>query len=132
MAMSDLLSDVLTRVRNGQKAGHAFVVAPSSKLVKSALEVLISEGYIENYEEFEERTGVKQLKITLKYFAGKPVIKLLKRISKPGRRMYTGAQDLPRSHGGLGTFIVSTSSGVMPDHEARQKNLGGELLCEVF
>lgn len=132
MALNDLISDVLTRVRNGQKAGHSYVVAPSSNAVKSVLDVMVREGYIAAYEEFEVKTGINNLKIDLKYFEGEPVIKELKRISKPGRRVYTSIKKLSRVFGGLGISVLSTPKGMLSDEEARLQQVGGEVVCTVF
>jgi len=132
MALNDLISDVLTRVRNSQKAGHSYVVTPSSNAVKSVLDVMVREGYIKSYEEFELRTGINNLKIDLKYFEGEPVIKELKRVSKPGRRVYTSIKRLSRVFGGLGISVLSTPKGMLSDEEARLQQVGGEVVCTVF
>ncbi len=133
MSCTDLLADVLTRIRNGQKAGHAFVIAPSSRLIKAVLSVLQKEGYIRAYEEFEQRKGVSSFKIDLKYSSGgEPVITEIKRVSKPGRRKYSAISELERSYNGLGVNIVSTSKGVLSDGDARLANVGGEVLCSVY
>jgi small subunit ribosomal protein S8 len=132
MSMNDMISDVLTRIRNGQMAAHSVVKAPYSSMVVSVLEVLKSEGYIMGYEQFEERAGIKGLNIQLKYNNGKPVIDKIKRISKPGRRVYAKAKSLPKPFNGLGVAIISTPKGVMCDESARRENLGGEIVCEVY
>jgi len=132
MSRSDLLADVLTRIRNGQKANHAFVIAPSSKLVKNVLSVMLEEGYIGAFEEFVERPGVNMLKIDLKYYRGNSVIEELSKVSKSGRRVYSGIDKLQKMYGGLGVVIVSTSKGVMSDAEARKIGLGGEVICKIF
>lgn len=132
MSQSDLLADVLTRIRNGQMAGHAFVLAPSSKLIKAVLSVLEKEGYINQYEEFAEKKGINKLKIDLKYYQHTPVIKEIKKISKPGKRVYSSIKQLQKVYGGLGVFVLSTSSGVISDDMARNQNIGGEVLCKVF
>jgi len=132
MSRSDLLADVLTRIRNGQRASHEFVIAPSSKLVKSVLAVMLDEGYIKSYEEYTERAGVHMLKIDLKYHKGLPVIEEISKVSKPGRRFYSKIDDLQQMYGGLGVMIVSTSKGVISDANARRLGVGGEVLCKLF
>jgi small subunit ribosomal protein S8 len=133
MSCNDLLADVLTRIRNGQAAKHAFIVTPSSKLIKDVISVLKKSGYIRSFEEFEERKGVKRLKIDLKYLDhGSPVITEIKRISKSGRRKYSSVKMLGGVYNGLGVSIISTSSGVVSDAEARQLNVSGEILCSVY
>ena len=132
MSMTDPLGDMLTRIRNGGLAHKSFVTAPSSKLRASVLEVLKREGYIRDFERIEVRPGINEFKIELKYFEDKPVIKEIQRVSTPGRRVYSKVKDLPRFYNGLGIYVLSTPSGVMSDHEARQANLGGEVLCKVF
>jgi small subunit ribosomal protein S8 len=131
MAMTDPLGDMLTRIRNGQSAKKDSVLTPASKLRANVLDVLQREGYIRGYAE-EELAGQKGLRIELKYFEGQPAIQHLARVSKPGRRVYSGAQELPRIRNGLGTVIVSTPRGVLSDGEARDQNVGGEVLAEVF
>ncbi len=132
MSMTDPLADMLTRIRNGQRARKTSVAAPASRFRKSVLDVLVREGYIRGYEEVEVRKGVSELKIELKYHEGAPVISQIARVSTPGRRVYSGAKDLPRVYNGLGISILSTPRGVMSDFEARQANVGGEVLCKVF
>ena len=132
MSMTDPLGDMLTRIRNGGMARKSFVTAPASKLRASVLEVLKREGYIRDFERIDVRPGVSEFKIELKYFEDKPVIKEIQRVSTPGRRVYSKVKDLPRFYNGLGIYVLSTPSGVMSDHEARQANLGGEVLCKVF
>lgn len=132
MSMTDPLGDMLTRIRNGGQAHKSFVTAPASNLRASVLEVLKREGYIRNFERVDIRPGVSEFKIELKYFEDKPVIKEIQRVSTPGRRVYSKVKDLPRFYNGLGIYVLSTPSGVMSDHEARQANLGGEVLCKVF
>jgi len=130
MSMQDPLADMLARIKNAQQAGHESLVLPSSKLKKTVLEVLKDEGYI---EEYSVESGVKeQIKITLKYYNGKPVIEELTRCSRPGLRKYTGSQDIPQINGGLGVAIISTSKGLMTDRAARRASIGGEVLCSVF
>jgi small subunit ribosomal protein S8 len=131
MAMTDPLGDMLTRIRNGQQAKKDSILTPASNLRAHVLDVLQREGYIRGYSE-EELAGQKGLRIELKYFEGQPAIQHLARVSKPGRRVYSGAQELPRIRNGLGTVIVSTPRGVLSDAEAREQNVGGEVLAEVF
>ena len=131
MAMTDPLGDMLTRIRNGQQAKKDSVLSPASKLRTHVLDVLQREGYIRGYSE-EELAGQKGLRIELKYFEGQPAIQHLVRVSKPGRRVYSGARELPRIRNGLGITIVSTPRGVLSDAEARDQNVGGEVLAEVF
>ena len=132
MAMSDPLGDLLTRIRNGQMAGKRVVDSPASKLRSNVCDVLVREGYIRSYSVEELRPGVSQILVELKYNDGEPVIKRIHRVSKPGRRVYSGIKDLPRYYNGLGVKILSTPRGVMSDAEARAANVGGEVLCEVF
>lgn len=132
MAMSDPLGDMLTRIRNGQQARKAKVPVPASKLRKSVLEVLQREGFIRGYSEAELRPGISELTVELKYQDGEPAIREVARISKPGRRVYSKIKDLPRFYNGLGIQIISTPRGVMSDAEARDQNVGGEILCRVF
>ena len=130
MSMSDPISDMLTRVRNAQRAAKATVGMPSSKLKKAIAEVLKAEGYIEDFQVVEV-AGKPELSITLKYYAGAPVIERLERVSKPGLRVYKGVNDIPTVMGGLGVSILSTSRGVMTDRAARSAGIGGEVLCLV-
>ena len=132
MSRSSLLADVLTRIRNGQKAHHNYVLSDSSNLVKNCLSVLKQEGYIGDFAEFEERKGVKMLKIDLKYYKGKPVIQSLKMVSKPGCRVYSPVKSVFRSRRGLGIYVMTTSHGVMAARDARIAGVGGEMLFEVF
>ena len=132
MAMSDPLGDMLTRIRNGQSAGKAVVSSPASQFRSNVLEVLKREGYIRNYSSVDVRPGIRELKIELKYHDGTPVISEIKRVSRPGRRVYYGIRDLPRVYNGLGIAILSTPRGVLSDSEARTANVGGEVLCHVF
>lgn len=132
MAMTDALADMITRIRNGQQARLSYTVSPVSKIRIGVLEVLKKEGYI---REYSLETGIDkkpQVKIELKYSEGKPVIREISRVSKPGRRVYSPINDLPKFYGGLGVTILSTPRGVMSDHQARQENVGGEVLCVVF
>lgn len=131
MALSDPLGDMLTRIRNGQRARKSSVSAPASKLRQNVLEVLKREGYIRGYER-TEREGKSELMIELKYYEGEPVIKAISRISTPGRRVYSSIRDLPRVRNGLGISILSTPRGVMSDADARAANVGGEVLCRVY
>ncbi len=132
MAMSDPLGDMLTRIRNGQRIGKSVVQAPASKLRSNVLEVLKREGYIRDFRTEDERKGVSELQIELKYTDGLPVIQEISRVSKPGRRVYSKIKELPRYYNGLGITILSTPRGVMSDQEARAANVGGEILCRVF
>jgi small subunit ribosomal protein S8 len=131
MPMNDPLGDLLARIRNAQMRNKSKVSSPSSKLRESVLEVLKSEGYIRGYAVVEQ-DGRSEIEIELKYFEGEPVIREIERISKPGRRVYTSVRNLPRINNGLGVAIVSTPKGVMADHDARDANVGGEILCTVF
>jgi len=132
MALSDPLGDMLTRIRNGQRARMAAVDSPASKLRANVLEVLKREGYIRGYTSREVKPGVSTLRIELKYYEGEPVIKHVSRVSKPGRRVYSKIADLDRVFNGLGISILSTPRGVMSDNEARAANVGGEVLCQLF
>ncbi len=132
MTMSDPLGDLLTRIRNGQRARKSNVSSPASRLRTNVLEVLKREGYIRDFARQEVSPGIAELRIELKYHEGKPVIREISRVSKPGRRVYSKIQDLPRIYNGLGIAILSTPKGVMSDNEARAANLGGEVLCRVF
>jgi small subunit ribosomal protein S8 len=123
---------MITRIRNGQTAHMASIHSPSSKLRRNVLEVLKREGYIRGYDEEAELNGSANLRIELKYHDGEPVIREIKRVSKPGRRVYSKIGDLARIYNGLGISILSTPRGVMSDHEARAANVGGEVLCRVF
>ncbi|MCM8730825.1 30S ribosomal protein S8 [Hephaestia sp. GCM10023244] len=131
MAVTDPLGDMLTRIRNGQRARKDSVLTPGSKLRVRVLDVLQREGYIRGYTE-EEMGPAKGIRIELKYFEGQPAIKHVARVSKPGRRVYSGSKELPRVQNGLGITIVSTPRGVLSDAEARDQNVGGEVLAEVF
>lgn len=132
MSMNDPLGDMLTRIRNAQMRGKSTVRTPASKLRAWVLDVLKSEGYIRGYDEVTGATGHKELEIGLKYHDGAPVIRELSRVSKPGRRVYSGAREIPQVRQGLGVSIVSTPKGVMSDAAARNANVGGEVLCTVF
>lgn len=132
MSMTDPLGDMLTRLRNGGMAKKESVTVPASNLRLNVLEVLKKEGYIRGFEKVNVRAGIDEIKVELKYYEGEPVIKEIERVSKPGRRVYSKVKDLPKFYNGLGIYVLSTPSGVMSDHEARQANLGGEVLCKVF
>ncbi|KQN90602.1 30S ribosomal protein S8 [Sphingomonas sp. Leaf231] len=131
MAVTDPLGDLLTRIRNGQRAKKDSVLSPASKLRVRVLDVLQREGYIRGYSE-EQMGPAAGVRIELKYFEGQPAIKHVARVSKPGRRVYSGSTELPRVMNGLGITIVSTPRGVLSDAEAREQNVGGEVLAEVF
>ena len=131
MSMSDPLGDMLTRIRNGQSARKDVISAPASRLHINVLDVLQREGYIRGYSE-EDLGKHPGLRIELKYFEGQPAIKHVARVSKPGRRVYSGSKELPVIRNGLGITIVSTPKGVLSDAEARDQNVGGEVLAEVF
>ena len=132
MTMSDPLADMLTRIRNGQRARQAVVAAPASNFRANVLEVLRREGYIRGFTREQVRPGIAQLKIELKYVDGEPVIREISRVPKPGRRVYSKIGDLPRVYNGLGISILSTPRGVLSDNEARAVKVGGEVLCRVF
>ncbi len=130
MSMSDPIADMLTRIRNGQMTEKTSVSMPSSKLKKAIAQVLKDEGYIEGFM-VRENGGLPEMEVALKYYAGRPVIEKIERISRPGLRIYKGRDDLPRVMNGLGVAIVSTSQGVMTDRKARSLGVGGEVLCVV-
>jgi small subunit ribosomal protein S8 len=130
MSMHDPIADMLTRIRNAQLVGHSEVTMPGSRLKSAIAQVLKDEGYIEDFA-LREKGPKKELAIGLKYYAGRPVIERLERVSKPGLRVYKGRNDIPRVMNGLGVAIVSTSRGVMTDRKARADGLGGEVLCIV-
>ncbi len=130
--MNDPIGDMLTRIRNSQLRGKSIVKTPASKLRVRVLEVMADEGYIRGFEEKTGADGHPSIEISLKYYEGEPVIRELKRVSKPGRRVYMSVGDIPSVRQGLGVSIVSTSKGVMSDANARQANVGGEVLCTVF
>ena len=132
MSLNDPLSDLLTRIRNGQAARLSEIKSPASKLRANVLEVLKREGYIRDYAVKQNDNGSSQLNVELKYSEGQPVIKEITRVSKPGRRVYTQIKDVPRVYNGLGISILSTPRGVLSDKEAREANVGGEILCRVF
>jgi small subunit ribosomal protein S8 len=130
--MTDPLGDMLTRIRNGLSAKKDLVSAPASRNRQRVLEVLEREGYIRGFEYIDLGSGKAELKIMLKYYEGDPVIQSISRVSSPGRRVYSSVRDLPRIHNGLGISIVSTPKGVLSDAEAREANVGGEIICTVF
>jgi small subunit ribosomal protein S8 len=130
MSMSDPIADMVIRIRNAQMVGHVEVAMPASKLKASIAKVLKDEGYIEDFA-LRDNGVKKELRIGLKYYAGKPVIERLERISKPGLRVYKGRDDIPKVMNGLGVAILSTSRGVMTDRKARADGVGGEVLCIV-
>jgi small subunit ribosomal protein S8 len=131
MTMNDPIGDLLSRIRNAQMRNKSKVSSPNSRLRESVLEVLKTEGYIRGYAVVE-KDGRSEIEIELKYFDGEPVIREIERVSKPGRRVYTSVRNMPRINNGLGVTIVSTPKGVMADHDARDANVGGEILCTVF
>ena len=132
MSMTDPLGDMLTRIRNAQLRRRGTVLTPGSRLRANVLDVLKSEGYIRDYSTTDYGNGRTEFTIELKYFEGEPVIRRIQRVSKPGRRVYASVDSMPRVADGLGTVIMSTPQGVMADHEAREKNVGGEVLCQIF
>ncbi|MFU1477414.1 30S ribosomal protein S8 [Roseovarius sp. C7] len=130
--MNDPIGDMLTRIRNAGMRGKSTVMVPASKMRVRVLDVLAGEGYIRGYEEMTGANGHPAIEISLKYFEGAPAIREMKRVSKPGRRVYMGVKDIPTVRQGLGVSIVSTPKGVMSDANARAANVGGEVLCTVF
>ncbi|MBO6674234.1 MAG: 30S ribosomal protein S8 [Rhizobiales bacterium] len=132
MAMTDPIGDMLTRIRNAQMRNKTSVIAPASKLRERVLQVLADEGYIRGYSRTELGDGKSEISIELKYFDGAPVIRRIERVSKPGRRVYASVRNIPTVNNGLGVSILSTPKGVMADHQAREENVGGEVLCQVF
>ena len=132
MAINDPLGDMLTRIRNAQMRRRPKVTSPSSRLRARVLDVLADEGYIRGYTEVEHKNGLKELEIELKYANGQPAIREIARVSKPGRRVYSPVKDLENVYNGLGVSILSTPKGVMSDSRAREENVGGEVLCNVF
>ncbi len=132
MNVTDPIGDMLTRIRNAQQRGKPKVASPSSRLRERVLEVLQAEGYIRGFAVTERATGQAELEVELKYFDGEPGIREIKRVSKPGRRVYASVGELPTIYNGLGVAIMSTSKGVMSDSQARENNVGGEVLCTVF
>jgi len=132
MQVNDPLSDLIARINNAQMRKKPKVSTPGSRLRVSVLDVLKNEGFIRGYSSVEHADGRKELEIELKYFDNEPVIRELNRVSKPGRRVYVAVRNLPRINNGLGISILSTPKGVMADHDARDANVGGEVLCTVF
>lgn len=132
MSLSDPIGDLLTRIRNGQMARQGAITAPNSKKRRAVLDVLQKEGFIRGYSETVVRAGISELRIELKYYDGEPVIHEIKRVSRPGLRNYSSVKDMPRVRNGLGISIVSTSQGVMTDADARDRNIGGEVMAQVF
>ena len=132
MPMNDPVGDLLTRIRNAQMRNKSKVTTPGSRMRARVLEVLKNEGYIRGYASVEHKDGRSEFEIELKYFDGAPVIREIERVSRPGRRVYASVKALPRINNGLGISILSTPKGVMADHEARDANVGGEILCTVF
>lgn len=128
--LSDNIADMLTRIRNAQSVGKASVIMPSSKMKAAIAQVLKDEGYINGFEVAGENK--KELTVFLKYYQGKPVIEIIRRISRPGLRVYKGVEDLPKVRGGLGISVISTSKGLMTEKQAAEQGLGGEVVCEVF
>ena len=132
MSVNDPLGDMLTRIRNAQMRKKGKVSTPGSKIRANVLDVLEQEGFIRGYSTTEYGNGRTEFEIELKYFDGQPVIRMIERVSKPGRRVYAAVDAMPRVANGLGITIVSTPKGVMADHAARENNVGGEVLCKVF
>ena len=132
MTMSDPLGDMLTRIRNAQMRKSSTVSTPGSQLRRNVLDVLQSEGYIRGYSTVDFDNGRSEFEIELKYYDGEPVIRDVERVSRPGRRVYVSVKNIPRVANGLGVSILSTPKGVMSDAEARDQNVGGEVLCRVF
>jgi small subunit ribosomal protein S8 len=132
MSMIDPIGDMLTRIRNAQMRKKSRVATPGSKMRARVLDVLKSEGYIRGYSETQFDNGRTEFDIELKYFEGQPAIREIRRVSKPGRRVYSSVDTMPRVANGLGITIISTPRGVMADHDARDQNVGGEVLCTVF
>ena len=132
MSLNDTLSDMLTRIRNAHKVNKDYTYCLSTKLNQNVLQVLKEEGFIRDFNSESYKDGINKLKIQLKYNDGQPVIKKIKRISKPGVRVYSKIKELPKTYGGLGISILSTPKGVMSDTTARNQNVGGEVLCQVF
>src|SRR5438132_13306335 len=132
MALNDPLGDMIARIHNAQMRNKPRVSTPASKLRVSVLDVLKSEGFIRGYASVEHADGRAELEIELKYYEGTPVIREISRVSKPGRRVYASVKALPGVNNGLGVAILSTPKGVMADHDARDANVGGEILCTVF
>ncbi len=132
MTLADPIGDMITRIRNAQLRELYHVKIPNSKFREKILEVLKQEGYIINYKYLSDSKNKNSLIVDLKYYNGSPVIKEIKRVSKPGRRIYAKATSIPKIQNGLGLAIISTSKGIMSDNDARVKNVGGEIICRVF
>jgi len=132
MTLTDPIGDMFSRIRNGQLRLLSSINVPASNFRLQILEVLKSEGYISNFVIEKNENNKKNLKVDLKYYEGNPVIKEIKRVSKPGRRIYSRANSIPKIQNGLGLAIISTPKGVMSDNEARKNNIGGEIICRVF
>ena len=132
MSLSDPLGDMLTRIRNAYGRKKSKVSTPASKLRARVLEVMKSEGYIRDYSQTDFGDGKSEIEIELKYADGSPVLREISRVSKPGRRVYVGSKSIPQVANGLGIAILSTPKGVMADHQAREQNVGGEILCQIF
>ena len=132
MSMTDPISDLICRINNAQTARLRYVDIPKSKIKEQIIEVLLKEGYVSNYEEKTDSSSFKSLRVFLRYASNAPVIKEFKRISKPGRRVYSNIKELPQHYGGLGVSILSTSKGILTDHDARLNNVGGEVICSLF
>lgn len=132
MSINDPLGDMLTRIRNAQMRRRPKVATPASNLRQRVLDVLVEEGYVRGYTKIEHKNGLKELEIELKYANGQPAIREITRVSTPGRRVYAPVRDLRSVANGLGVAILSTPKGVMPDWRAREENVGGEILCNVF
>ncbi|MBL4599098.1 MAG: 30S ribosomal protein S8 [Rhizobiaceae bacterium] len=132
MSVNDPLGDMLTRIRNGLMRGKSKVSSPASKLRKNVCDVLEAEGYIRGYTTVDFDNGKSEMEIELKYFEGTPVIREIARVSTPGRRVYSSVKSIPNVSNGLGINILSTPKGVMADHQAREQNVGGEILCRIF
>ncbi|CAO5683257.1 MAG: 30S ribosomal protein S8 [Holosporales bacterium] len=132
MTMTDPIADFLTRIRNGQQANLKMIKSPYSSMRKNIADVLMEEGYIRNVSVEVDGKGFKNLVVELKYVDGSPVIKMINRVSTPGRRVYSNIADLPQVFNGLGMSVLSTNKGVMSDHQARKQRVGGEVLCKVF
>ena len=132
MSMNDPLGDMLTRIRNAGMRRKGKVMTPGSRLRANVLDVLQQEGYIRGYSQTDFGNGRTEFEIELKYYDGEPVIRQIERVSKPGRRVYSAVNAMPRVANGLGITIISTPRGVMADHSAREQNVGGEVLCRVF
>ncbi len=132
MSFTDPIADLITRIRNAQRIGKSSVKCPASKMKVNVLEVLKNEGYIEDFSQNDSIPSEKELEVKLRYVEGRPVIQEIDRVSKPGRRTYTSVKDMPKVKGGLGIYVVSTNQGVMSDHAARERQVGGEILFKVF